>query len=163
MARPQWKSTLSGMARRSLTLFGPASFADVDGYVGTWVLNTGKSHFDPGPPIKSETLIVTDAGNGLLHVLDAETFGDGTSDHLEWSTMLNGAKNPVSGGSDVDSVTERMTKLSTYKAVFRKAGHPVTWETAHITSDGKTMHSFMHGKSPDGTPWKYHLVFDRQR
>ena len=79
MARPQWKSTLSGMARRSLTLFGPASFADVDGYVGTWVINTGKSHFDPGPPIKSETLIVTHAGNGLLHILDAETFGDGTS------------------------------------------------------------------------------------
>jgi hypothetical protein len=74
MARPQWKSTLSGMARRSLTLFGPASFADVDGYVGTWVINTGKSHFDPGPLKKSETLIVTDA-----HVLDAETFGDGTS------------------------------------------------------------------------------------
>jgi hypothetical protein len=101
MARRQRRLTLSGIARLSKTLFGPASFADVDGYAGIWVLNTGKSNFDAGPPIKSETLIVTHAGNGLLHVLDAETFGDGTSDHLEWSTMLNGAKNAVSGGSDV--------------------------------------------------------------
>jgi hypothetical protein len=163
MARPQWKLAVSGMARLSRTLFSPASFVDVDGYVGTWVLNTRKSHFDPGPPIKSETLIVTDAGNGALSVLDAETFGDGRSGHLEWSTMLNGEKNPVSGGSDVDSVTERLTKLSGYKAVFRKAGQPVTWETAHVTSDRKTMHSFMHGKFQDGTPWKRHLVFERQR
>jgi len=162
MPRSQRKPTLSGMARLSLTLFGPASSADVDDYVGTWVLDTGKSQFDPGPPIKSETLIVTHAGNGVLHFLDAETFGDGTSDHLEWSTMLNGAKNPVSGGSDVDTVTERLTKLSTYEAIFRKAGHPVTWETSHITSDGKTMHSFIHGKSRDGAPWKHHLVFERR-
>lgn len=163
MARPKWKLAVSGMARLSRTLFNPASLAAVDGYVGTWVLNTGKSHFDRGPPIKSETLIVTATGNGLLNVLDAETFGDGRSGHLEWSTMLNGAKNPVSGGSDVDSVTERLTRMSTYKAVFRKAGQPVTWETAHVTSDGKIMHSFMHGKSQDGTPWKHHLVFERQR
>jgi hypothetical protein len=118
MARPQRKSILSGMATLSLSLFGPAYSADVDGYVGTWVLDTGKSHFDPGPPIISETMIVTYAGNGGLRVLDAENFGDGTSDHLEWSTMLNGAKNSVSGGSDVDTVTERLTKLFTYEAIF---------------------------------------------
>jgi hypothetical protein len=163
MARPQRKSILSGMTRLSLTLFGPASSADIDGYVGTWILDTGKSHFDPGPPIKSETFIVTHAGNGLLHFLDAETFGDGTSDHLEWSTMLNGVKNPVSGGSDVDTVTERLTKLSAYEAIFRKAGHPVIWETSHITLDGKAMHSFLHGKSSDGALWRHHLVFERQR
>jgi hypothetical protein len=163
MAQPQLKSILSGLARLSQTLFGPASSAYIDGYIGTWVLDTGKSRFDLGPPIKSETLIVTHAGNGLLHILDAETFGDGTSDHLEWSTMLNGSKNPVSGGSDVDTVTERLTKLSTYEAIFRKAGHPVTWERSHLSSDGRAMHSFVHGKSRDGAPWKHHLVFERQR
>jgi len=83
MARPQWKSTLFGMARRFTDSVWPRIFRDVDGYVGTWVLNAGKSHFDPVPPIKSETLIVTIAGNGLMQVLDAKTFGDGTSDHLD--------------------------------------------------------------------------------
>jgi len=109
--------------------------------------------------MRSETLIITET-DGLLHVSDEENFGDGTSDHLEWFTKLDGTNNPVAGGSDVDSVTDRLT--TSYEATFRKAGEPVIWETARITNAG-VMHSSLHGKLPDGTPWSYHLVFERKK
>jgi len=161
MTRISSNSTLFGIIVASLCLLPPAALADgkdVNSYVGTWILNVAKSRFRPGPPMQSETLIITETG-GLWHVTDDEHFADGTSDHLEWSTKLNGTNNPITGGPDVDSVTDRLAK--SYNATFMKAGRPVIWETARVI-DG-VMHSSIHGKLPDGTPWKYYLVFERQR
>jgi hypothetical protein len=156
-------ATIAWAAILVLTTFSAPSFGQTNPFVGTWILNATKSRFEPGPPMKAEKLIVGKTGaKGRWKVTDDEVFGDGTSDHLEWSTSLNGASETVTGGSDTDSVTERLSTPTTYKAVFKKSGRPVTWETAWISANGKTMHSILHGKAPDGTPWKYHLIFNRQ-
>ena len=97
MTRISSNSTLFGIIVASICLLPPAALADgkdVNAYVGTWILNVAKSRFRPGPPMQSETLIITET-SGLWHVTDDEHFADGTSDHLEWSTKLNGTNNPI--------------------------------------------------------------------
>lgn len=145
-----------------LVTFSVSSLAATIPYVGTWILSVEKSRFRPGPPMKSETLIVRDAGDGLWHVTDDEVFGDGSTEHLEWSTRLDGTQNSVSGSSEIDSVWEQLTKSSTYRAAFKRSGQPIVSETARISADGKWMYSSLRGKSPNGAPWKYELVFERQ-
>jgi hypothetical protein len=160
MARKQSLTTFLGFAILSVIIGGSASAADAQLFVGTWVLNVAKSDFHPGPPMKSETLVVRAAEKGGLQVTDDETFGDGTSDHLQWVTAVNGKNNPVSGGSDTDSVTERLANSTTYKAVFMKAGKPIVWETARLTSvldrlrtarTGDSRHPFESAKGPVAT------------
>jgi hypothetical protein len=163
MKRMMSTKMLSLAVTATIAMFGAVSSAEkTTPFEGTWVLDIKKSTFEPGPPMKGETLILHQDNKGLLHVIDDEMMGDGTSDHLEWSTRMDGSNNPVAGATDFDSVTERLTKSMTYKAVFKKSGKPIAWETARLTTDGKTMHSYIHGIVADGSLWKYHLVFDRQ-
>jgi hypothetical protein len=46
-------------------LFCGAAWGADNPFVGTWKLNLAKSKFDPGPPVRSRTVTVEPAGDGV--------------------------------------------------------------------------------------------------
>jgi hypothetical protein len=145
-----------------LTLISFVSSAQTpDPFVGTWVLNVAKSTFEPGPPLKSETTKITDAGNGAFHQVVDYVDGDGTATHLEFTSALDGKEVPVTGGSDADTVTVTRPHPRTVRYVFKKAGKWTESGRFMVSKDGKTMTGSLHGIEA-GAAWKYHYVLDRQ-
>ncbi len=90
-------------------------------FVGTWKLNVAKSKFDPGPPIKSETVTIESDGKVTVD----EIGGDGQAE--TWSyTAVSGTEVPITGMQD-STVTET------------RSGNTVehTWKFGKATSKGK--------------------------
>jgi len=112
-------------------------------FLGTWVLNVAKSTFDPSPPLKSNTLTITDAGNGAVHEVIDYVERDGSATHMELTTALDGKEVPVTGGGEADAVIATQPDPRTVKYVFTKAGKWV--ETGRFTLSKK-----------------YHYVYERQ-
>jgi hypothetical protein len=103
--------------------------------VGTWVLNIAKSTFDPPPPLKSQTLTISDApGGGVHQVIDYQ---------------------------EADAVVATRPQSNTFKFVFKKSGKQVEAAQFTISASGKTLRGPISGKDADGV-WTYHYVFDRQ-
>jgi hypothetical protein len=149
-------------ATAALTLFSLASFADTtDPFVGTWVLDIAKSTFEPGPPLKSETNTLTDAGNGAFHQVIDYVEGDGTATHFEFTTSLDGKEAPVTGGREADTVIATRPRPRTVNYVFKKAGKWVETGRFTVSKSGKIMRGSLSGNDA-GVAWKYHYVLERQ-
>jgi hypothetical protein len=150
------------VAVTAVTTFSLASAADTsDPFVGTWVLDVARSTFDPGPPLKSDTTKITDAGNGALHQVVDIVDGDGTATHMEFTFALDGKEVPVTGGSGSDTVSASRPHPRTVKYVFRTAGKWSATGTFAVSKNGKTTTGSIHGIEA-GTAWKYHYVLNRQ-
>jgi hypothetical protein len=153
---------LSVSAAAALTLVSLSSSGDTPNpFAGTWVLNVPKSTFDPPPPLKSSTVTLTAASGGAVHASVDIVEADGTSQHVEYTTALDGKAVPISGYPDADSVIVTQVNSRTIKNVFLKAGKPVERGTFTLSKDGKTMRGPLSGTDGD-VHWKYHYVFDRQ-
>jgi hypothetical protein len=149
-------------AAAALTMISLAAAAESpDPFVGTWVLNIAKSTFDPGPPLKSNTTKITDAGNGALHQVVDYVEGDGTATHLEFTSALDGKEVPLTGGNEADTVIVTRPQPRTAKYVFKKAGKWTESGRFVVSKSGKTMTGSLHGIE-SGAAWKYHYVLDRQ-
>jgi ABC-type tungstate transport system permease subunit len=129
--------------------------------VGTWVLNVSKSTFDPPPPLKSSTVTVTPVQGGGVHTVLDIVEADGTSQHVEYTTALDGKAAPMTGYPDADSIIVTQINSRTIKDVFLKAGKSVERGTFTVSKDGKTMRGPLSGTEGE-VHWKYHYVFDRQ-
>jgi hypothetical protein len=147
---------IAGIAAR------PISAADKPNpWMGTWVLNIALSSFTPGPPLKSNTFVISDGGDGRVHETMDYVNGDGKATHLAFAAAFDNKTVAVIGSADLDSVTFIPYASSGFKFEFKKGDKPVKWGFLEIDKDGKTMHGPMYGLAPDGTRWKYHCVFER--
>ncbi|MGO8973850.1 MAG: hypothetical protein ACLQJ0_03480 [Steroidobacteraceae bacterium] len=146
----------------AIAMSGVALAADTTNpFLGTWALNVAKSTFDPGPPLKSNTLTITDAGNGAVHEVIDYVEGDGSATHMELTTAFDGKEVPVTGGGEADAVIATQPDPRTVKFVFKKAGKWVETGRFTLSKSGKTLHGPPHGKDAQGA-WKYHYVYERQ-
>jgi hypothetical protein len=146
----------------ALTLVSLTSSADTPNpFVGTWVLNVPKSTFDPPPPLKSSTVTIAAAAAGAVHSTIDIVEADGKSQHVEYTTALDGKAVPINGYPEADSIIVTQVNSRTVKDVFLKAGKPVERGTFTISKDGKTMRGHLSGTEGD-VHWKYHYVLDRQ-
>jgi hypothetical protein len=162
MIRMRIVRTLALAAATAVAMTGVALAADTTNpFLGTWVLNVAKSTFDPGPPLKSNTLTITDAGNGAVHEVIDYVEGDGSASHFELTTALDGKEVPVTGGGEADAVIATKPGPRSVKYVFKKAGKWVETGTFTLSKSGKTLRGPLHGKDANGA-WKYHYVYERQ-
>jgi hypothetical protein len=129
--------------------------------VGSWVLNIAKSKFDPPPPLKSQTLTVSDAPGGGVHQVIEYQEADGPPIHMEFTSMFDGKEAAITGNGEADAVVATRPQPNTFKFVFKKAGKRVEAAQFRISASGKTLRGPISGKDADGV-WKYHYVFDRQ-
>jgi hypothetical protein len=163
MARSIWTTVLTFTTAAALSTLNLTASAASNPFAGKWALNVEKSTFDPGPPLKSLRVTITEAGDGALHeVIEyVEGSGTGTVNRLEFTTAVDGKSVPVSGGAEADSVIATYLSPRTIKYVFKKSGKSVETGTFSVTKDGKTMQGPLFGKDAKGA-WKNHYVAERQ-
>lgn len=127
-------------------------------FLGTWVLNVSQS---PSSGYTSETLTVTDAAAGSMHVTIDSTRVDGATSHVEYTSAGDNKTVPVTGSPDVDAVR---IKLNGNAVAFSylKAGKRLRWGTLTVSADGKSMQGSAMAVLPDGKRVKSPMVFDRQ-
>lgn len=106
--------------------------------VGTWVLNTAKSKYTPGPAPKSATTIVEAAGSGVkfnVHQVPAT----GAAQDWSFTTNLDGKSSPITGNNpNGDATSYKRINATTFENVTTRAGKETQRQTVVISADGKT-------------------------
>jgi hypothetical protein len=146
----------------ALAMISVASSADTaKAFVGTWVLSVTKSAFAP-PPLKSQTITVTQTTESATHVTIATVYADGSSDQFEYTSANDGKAVSITGVNYIDSVTSTLLNPKLVKSVFTKAGKTYSTSTFAVSKSGKIMQGPLSGPNADGSVWKDHLVYARQ-
>lgn len=130
-------------------------------WAGTWVLDVARSSFTRGP-LKSETFVISDAGDGRVHETMDYVNADGKATHLAFAAAFDGKPAAVTGSADFDSVTFVRSASIGFKFEFKKHDKLVQWGFLEVDKDGKTLHGPMYGASADGTRWRNHYFFERR-
>ncbi|HTT05959.1 MAG TPA: hypothetical protein VMF64_11775 [Steroidobacteraceae bacterium] len=127
-------------------------------FLGTWVLNISQS---PNSGYTSETLTVTDAAGGSLHVTIDGTRVNGATSRMEYTAAGDNKSVPVTGSADVDAAKIKLNGNAVTYA-FLKAGKRLRWGTLTVSANGKSMHGSVTTAMADGKRVKSPMVFDRQ-
>jgi hypothetical protein len=149
----------------SLTLVVGVSFAadpSPSPFIGTWVMNVGKSKFEGTPPVKSYTITITDAGGGKVHDKAEWVDSDGTRGQSEYTAEFNGKVVPMTGYPNADSVRVKSTGPRSISMSLLKGGKTIEWGKYRVTADGKVMHGTEGGTDEKGTKYQWTEVFERQ-
>ena len=150
----------------AVCLLSPALFAAENPFLGTWVLNTAKSKFSPGPGPKNETVKFEQDGDKIRRTVSG-TDGQGNpimEGGPEGTSILwDGKDHTVANPSD-PSMTVAVTRVNDYaNQVTVKQQGKVT-ETIHsvVSKDGKKMTDRMNGTNEKGQKIRVVEVLDKQ-
>jgi hypothetical protein len=139
----------------------PALAAGASPFVGTWILNRDKSDFHGDPGYRSQTMIVTDAGAGVLHYSFDIVDSDGKASHVEYDTKADEKSYPIANSAAFDSNKSRLLGSRKVKWTVFKNRKTVAWGVDEVSKDGKTKSEIEHWRH-DGKLYSYRLVFDQQ-
>jgi hypothetical protein len=129
--------------------------------VGTWVLNTSKSTFSPGPAPKSQTRTYTEADGGLTVTIKT-TAADGKESTTTITFKEDGKPYPATGSPDFDTVSVKRVNGSSAHSTQMKAGATVGTGVRSVSKDGKKLTFAQKGTHADGVKYNDVLVYDRQ-
>src|SRR4029077_9602222 len=99
--------------------------AQTDPLVGTWKFNPAKSKYSPGPAPKSNTAVVTAAGEGRLKVAATGEAADGTPLSLEHTVGTDRKDVPVKGSPAYDTLSSSRIDPNTTQQTRKKGGKVV--------------------------------------
>jgi hypothetical protein len=133
------RARLVGIVVATITVTAAIAFAQSkDPLVGTWVLNTAKSKYSPGPPPKSATTVIETAGSGYRFTVKQMP---ATGAAVEWSftTALDGKPSKVTGNNpNADMITYKRVDANTLESVNTRNGKETTRQRIVVAADGKT-------------------------
>jgi hypothetical protein len=139
----------------------------LDDIVGTWVQNMEKSHYDPGPPLKSQVRQFDYTHDGLLlsHYIQENQEGIKFAGH--WMAPLDGSQWPEyfrnSGSTPALVVSPRKTDQYHMENTAYQNGRVITRSTWEISKDGKTLTQVSRAFAPDGkVTAMFTAVFEKQ-
>ena len=139
----------------------PAS-AQPDPHAGTWILNVGKSTYDPGPPPRSQVRTYTPQGGGIKAVIETvQPLGIKT--RAEYSGRFDGKDNPLKGNADADAISLVRIDAWTFEATLKKGGKVTVVVRNTVSKDGKTMTASSNGVGARGQPVRSTAVFVKQQ
>jgi len=140
----------------------PVLGADANPMIGTWVMNAAKSKFEPGPPLKSYIVSITDEGGGKLKDHAEWVNADGSKEETNYTFTADAKEAPVTGYANADTVRMERVKPNENKMTMLKAGKPREFGHYIVSADGKTMHATEWGTDATGAKYKATMVFDRR-
>ena len=115
----------------------PAAAAD-PALVGTWQLNTAKSHFSAGElPAKLVLTIEADGSDGVRY--RSANVVAGKPGGATWTAHFDGKQYPVTGTNDYDAVTLQKIDSHIFHLQMRKNGELVVDLTYTVAADGKSL------------------------
>jgi hypothetical protein len=138
-----------------LSVSAIALFAQTENpFLGKWELNSSKSKFDPPPPLKSETVTVTDTKTTVEGMT-----ADGKS--FKWTYgSSNGSPIPIEGrepGATVEVKLSGNVIDHTWKT-----GTGVSHGHGVVSKDGKTMKYVNTGTDNQGRKIRDVYIFEKQ-
>ena len=135
------------------------AMAQDDPFVGTWKLNVAKSHYDPGPPPKSQTRTWESSGKVTVEGIDAM----GKPKNSEFTFKTDGKDYPASGATNgADSVAGKIIDGNTVQATFKMSGKPIEAATYTVSKNGKVLTIASKGTNESGQSFKNFQVYDKQ-
>lgn len=109
-----------------------------DPLVGTWVLNTAKSKYTPGPGPKSASTTIEAAGKGYKFTVH-QVPATGADQNWSVTTNLDGKSSPVTGTNpNADAVTYTRVNATTYDSIQMLKGKEMQRQHIVVSADGKT-------------------------
>lgn len=131
-----------------------AQNAKADPFVGTWKLDAAKSKFNPGPPLKDETVTIAPD-----KVTVDETLADGKTEN--WSYTPSPGSAATITGLENSTVTEKKVNERTIEHSW-KMGTSTMQGRGVVSKNGKKMTYTLTGTNQEGKPLHNVLIFEKQ-
>jgi hypothetical protein len=144
-----------------LMLVSAAGVWGADPMVGTWVLNTKKSVFKPGPAPRSQTRVYREDKDGIIGTV-VTVAADGKVTTVEYPVNYDGLLHPVAGSPDMDSI--KMVQVTTQRSesTIMHAGRPMATTVRMVSGDGMTLTITFNSTDENGEPVRNTQVYDRR-
>ena len=156
------KSLFAGLLAVCLVMFfSSLTLLAADNWLGTWILNTAKSQYNPGPGPKSQTLKFEMSQDAITVQADGVNTG-GKSSHGSYTSRFDGKDVPWMGNPDADTASPRRIDANSYENAWKKDGKVTISSKAVVSDDGKTLTVTQKGRNVRGETVDTTAVFDRQ-
>jgi hypothetical protein len=150
----------------AVCLLSPALFAAENPFLGTWVLNTAKSKFSPGPGPKNETVKFEQDGDKIRRTV---TGTDGQGNPImeggpEGTSILwDGEDHTVTKPSD-PPMTVAVKRVNDYTnaVTVKQQGKVINNIRSVVSKNGKKMTNSMIGTNEKGQKIRDVEVLDKQ-
>jgi len=144
----------------ALLLNGGWAFgADKDSLIGTWVLDRGKSVFDPDTELQGRTIVFEAKGEGISFVQQTVTAA-GNTIQSDYVAAYDGKDVPISG-SQMDTVALKRIDANTVERTGKTGGKVSESARMVVSNAGKTLTITTKG-SFSGVDYSSTQVFDKQ-
>ena len=130
-----------------------------DALAGTWVLDRGKSEYNPDTTLQSRTLVIEGKDGGMSFVQKTVT-DRGNTVQIEFAAKYDGKDVPVTG-SQLDTVALKKIDANTVERSGKIKSAVVETMTLKLSNGGKTLTMTTKG-SIDGDDYSSTQIFDRQ-
>jgi hypothetical protein len=158
----------SRLALTGMTLLGlvvamlpQVVFAQSNPWIGTWKLNLAKSTYSPGPPPRSQTMIMEAVGQGVRGTIEGIN-AQGNPEKAVIMLFNDGKSHPATGVTAYDEQADKVVNESTAWAIRTKAGKVVQTLISEVSADGKTWTLTIAGVTPNGQPLNNVIVREKQ-
>jgi hypothetical protein len=132
-------------------------------WFGTWVLNVGKSTYDPGPaPYRRATYEIQPWQDGLKVIYEL-VYPRGGVSHLEWTGRLDGRDYPVQGLDEVLTYAYHPLPDGSYEVVVKIDGRITARSLVTLSQDGRTMTTKTAGKGARGQDLTTTTIYEKQQ
>jgi hypothetical protein len=139
----------------AFTAYGQAK----DSLLGNWVLDRGKSEFDPDTTLQSRSMEFT-AKNGGIAFLQKTVAANGSTLQIDYEAKYDGKDVPISG-SQLSTVSLKRIDANTVERTGKVSGKPAETVVMKISNGGKTLTMTTKG-SVDGVDYSSTQIYDKQ-
>jgi hypothetical protein len=132
--------------------------------VGTWKLNLAKSHYSPGPPPKSQTVVNEANGNGIKSTTTG-TAADGSAVSYSYTVTYGDKDYPETGTgtpNGADTIAIKRINANAFESTSKRAGNVVQTNRTVYSNEGKLRTITSKGTNQNGQPTNNVSVYDKQ-
>jgi hypothetical protein len=129
-------------------------------FVGTWKLNTAKTKYTKGSPLRNAILVIEEQG-GNLKTTASGTTSDGSPISVEFTVPIKGGTGTVQAG-EFNGVTSKLVSPSVRENTYLKDGKEWRSRSMVLSGDGKTLTSRVRRLGTAGPPIDGTDVFEKQ-
>jgi len=155
---------MSGVSIGSVTVAAQSPQA-VERFTGTWIQNIAKSKYNPGPGLKSQTVVIKVSEGGLLATGDfVNAQGQHQQNQVEIPppAKFDGKDYPVKGAAEPTTRSFKWIDDSTMEWVTKVNGKQTATTRASLSRDGKTQMLTTTGINAQGQKFNNVVVLEKQ-
>lgn len=138
---------------------GPSKQAG-DPLIGVWVLDSGRSTFNPGPVPDERTMTFEAVPDGFKHTTKT-TSAFGGDESVIYTAKYDGKDYPMDPLTPLDTVSLKRIDANTVERIGKAQHKEVETTTLKVSPDGKTLTMTVKG-SDRGRPYSSVQVYTRQ-